>query len=133
MIAGTLAVLLILFTGGHGGGGPAVVTPEDFQQRIEQAIAEPARSATAVAEWKGLQRDLDGFTKELKDLQDRVRKADAARTTGAAQIESLLTAFEPARKAAQQKTFDRLFAMRGAMTREEWAKLFKDSGGAEAK
>jgi hypothetical protein len=132
MIAGTLAVLLILFGGGHG-GTEAVVLPEHFEQRLEQAIAEPARAGTAVAEWKALQKGLETYTKDLKKLQERMEEADDAPGTGAAAIDSMLAGFAPTRRAAQQRTFDRLFAMRGAMTREEWAGLFQGEGGAGAK
>ena len=131
MIVGTIALLAILL--GGGGASPAVLMPDDFQQRLEQAITEPARSERAVAEWKALQKDLEGFTKDLKGLRERVYKADDALGTGAAQIESMLAGFDPARKASQERTFDRLFAIRGAMTREEWGKLFKEPAGAGTK
>lgn len=132
MIAGTLAVLAILLTGG-GGGLAVVVTPEHFEERLEQAITEPARSESAVAEWKALQKDLENYAKQIEGLQERIFKADDARTAGAARIDSMLVGFDPTRKSAQQRTFDRLLAIRGAMTREEWARLLQAPEGTEGK
>jgi len=131
MIIGAIALIMILF---GGGSGPlSGVVPKDVQKRMEQAIAEPARSERAVAEWNGLQKDIEGFGKELLGLAKRVKEADDPRGTGVAQLEPLIGGFESTRRASQEKVLDRILAIRKDMTREEWAAVFGDSAGTGAK
>jgi len=131
MIAGTIALIAVLL--GFGASTGTSVLPKEVQKRLEQVITEPARAERAVAEWKGLQKEMEGFTRELKGLRTRVYAADDARSAGVAELEPIIAGFEPTRRAAQEKAIDHLLAIRHAMTREEWDALFSDTAGAHKK
>ena len=125
MIAGAIVLILLLLAGGADPLPGAF--PKDFQKRIDHLIAEPARADRVVAEWKGLQKDVIGFNKELQRLMDRLLMTDDSRGTRAAELEYMLGTIEPSRIAAQERALDRLLAIRGNMSPTEWAELFGDS------
>jgi hypothetical protein len=131
MILGTALLIVLLMSNGANPLPGAL--PTDFQKRLDHVIPEPARADRAVAEWKALQKDAIDFSKEVRTLTDRLLVADDDRRAGAAALEAMLGQLEPARAAAQARALDRLLAIRGNMSAEEWAAIFGDAATPETK
>lgn len=117
------AILIAFFLGGSSASG-AILTQDmlkSFERLAMEVINDPDRAEVVAQEVVALQRELKQFDKTFAKsgeiLSGLYVDHDAGSESMQAELDRLNTKWE----AAQNLALDHRFAIRNAMTKEEWA------------
>lgn len=122
-----VAALFVAFFLGGAGHANAVFSYSSLErasERIELAVGDPPRQASALAAVRELQDLLGSFDDSYADTQNGVTDAFKDHSAGAAEMSAQLNVLERDWLAAQQAALDMRFAMKDALTPEEWNAVF---------
>lgn len=122
-----LAALLIAFFLGASGASGAILTQgaiKDFDERAQQAIADPARAELVSAEVAAMGVELKHFNKTFAKSGKSLTKSYKDHGADSAGMQAQLDALNTDWEAAQTRAIEHRFKIREQMTLEEWQAVF---------
>lgn len=120
------ALLIAFFLGGSGGSGTALTQEllEDFDDRSQQVIADPARAKAVTAEVAAISDELKRFNKAFAKSGRSLSKSYKDHSADSASMQAQLDLLDADWEAAQARAIDHRFNIREQMTPEEWQAVF---------
>lgn len=122
MIVAALLTLHFLL-GGHALIGSDLFAKEN-DAVVKQVVRDDARKKEALRILEQARKQLDETTKRVSRASKEFQKADEDQAAGRAELQPFVDAVNEDRTRAQKEALDSLFALRAALTEEEWKAVY---------
>ncbi len=122
MIAAAVLTMYLLL-GGHAVFGSDIFGKETGAA-IKKVVSDEARKAEALRVVEQARKQLEATTKRASRTVKEFQKADADQAAGRPELQPFLDSLSEERQGAQKETLDSLFALRKALTEEDWKAVF---------
>ena len=122
MIAAAVLSLTLL-SGGNGSLGAQMVPPETVAF-IKKVLSDPARAKAAVRIVDQAKKGSEATVKRAAEVAKQFKKADTNHETGLAELQPFLESISAERQRGQKEALDSVFALKAALTEEEWKAVF---------
>lgn len=114
-------------------GGHALIGSDLFAKEndavVKQVVRDEARKKEALRILGQARKQLDETTKRVSRTSKAFQKADEDQAAGRAELQPFVDAVNEDRVRAQKEALDSLFALRAALTEEEWMAVYPTPGG----
>jgi hypothetical protein len=123
-----MALLAWFFLAGAASSG-AILTSASVTQlrdRVAVVVEEPARYGVAKSVLAGLKKDVKGFEKAFTSSGKQLNRLYQDHSDNRQEALDVLAGLNSAWETGQARALDARFALRDALTEDEWATLFGD-------
>lgn len=122
MIVAALLTLHFLL-GGHALIGADLFAKEN-DAIVKKVVTDGARKKDALRILEQARKQLEGTTKRVSRTTKEFQKADQNQAAGRAELQPFVDAVNEDRVRAQKDALDSIFALRAALTEEEWTAVY---------
>lgn len=122
MIVAALLTLHFLL-GGHALIGSDLFAKEN-DAIVKKVVTDDARKRDALRILEQARKQLEETTKRVSRTTKEFQKADESQAAGRADLQPFVDAVNEDRVRAQKDALDGLFALRAALTEEEWKAVY---------
>ena len=122
MIAAAVLTMYLML-GGHAMFGSDLFGKET-DAAIKKLVSDEGRRAEALRVVEQARKQLEATTKRASRIAKEFQKADADQAAGRPELQPFLDSLSEERKGAQKETLDSIFALRKALTEEDWKAVF---------